>query len=102
MQYEFLKELGIKPVNQGACSGPGTWSSTTGAGVLESFNPATGELIAKVNLCSEADYEQVLTDMQTAFIEWRQVPAPKRGEIVRQMGDALRAKKDALGNLVAL
>jgi len=102
MQYEFLKELGIKPVNQGACSGPGTWSSTTDAGVLESFNPATGELIAKVNLCSEADYEQVLTDMQTAFIEWRQVPAPKRGEIVRQMGDALRAKKDALGNLVAL
>lgn len=102
MKYEFLNDLGINAVNPGACSGPNEWSSTTDAGVLDSYNPATGELIAKVNLCSEADYEKVMTDLQAAFLEWRQVPAPKRGEIVRQMGEALRANKDALGNLVSL
>ncbi|MCF7797514.1 MAG: aldehyde dehydrogenase family protein [Lentisphaeria bacterium] len=102
MAHEFLKELGIETINPGACSGPGQWSTTSDAGVLASVNPATGELIAKVNQCSEADYEKVLADAEAAFLEWRQVPAPKRGEIVRQMGEALRAKKDALGSLVAL
>ncbi|MCF7802307.1 MAG: aldehyde dehydrogenase family protein, partial [Candidatus Marinimicrobia bacterium] len=102
MAYEFLTELGIEAINPGACSGPGQWSKTSDAGVLESINPATGELIGKVNQCSEADYEKVLADAEAAFLEWRQVPAPKRGEIVRQMGEALRAKKDALGSLVAL
>ena len=98
----FLKELGVEDINSGACSGVGQWAEASDAGVLESFNPATGELIAKVNLCSERDYERVIADAEEAFKAWRMVPAPKRGEIVRQMALALREKKDALGSLVSL
>ncbi len=98
----FLKELGVEDINSGACSGAGQWAEASDGGVLESFNPATGELIAKVNLCSERDYERVVADAEEAFKTWRMVPAPKRGEIVRQMALALREKKDALGSLVSL
>ncbi|PIE02061.1 MAG: aldehyde dehydrogenase family protein [Acidobacteria bacterium] len=99
---DFLKELGIKDINPGACTGKGTWSTTSDAGVLDSYNPTTGKLIAKVNLCSESDYEQVMAKAVEAFKTWREVPAPQRGEVVRRMGEALRAKKEALGSLVAL
>jgi len=99
---DFFKKLGIKQINQGACTGKGTWSNTTDAGILESFNPTTGELIGTVNLCSVADYEEVMQRAVDAFKTWREVPAPQRGEVVRQMGEALRANKDALGSLVAL
>jgi len=99
---DFLKELGVKDLNQGACWGAGKWSTTSDAGVLKSYNPTNGELIGSVNLCSEADYEEVMAKAVEAFKTWREVPAPVRGEVVRQMGEALRAKKDALGSLVAL
>jgi len=99
---DFLKELGVHAVNQGACSGSGTWSKTSDAGVLDSYNPTTGELIGKVNLCSEADYQAVMAKAVEAFKTWREVPAPQRGEVVRQMGEALRRNKKALGSLVAL
>ena len=99
---DFLKELGIKEINQGACTGKGTWAGTGGAGVLDSYNPTNGKLIAKVNLCSEAEYEEVMKRATEVFKTWREVPAPQRGEVVRQMGEALRAKKDALSSLVSL
>ncbi|MBI2380085.1 MAG: aldehyde dehydrogenase family protein [Gammaproteobacteria bacterium] len=99
---DFLKELGIEAINPGACWGNGQWSTTTDCGIIESISPANGEVIARVYAASEADYEQVITDAQTAFAEWRTIPAPRRGELVRLMGDALRAKKDALGSLVSL
>ncbi|HEX6930456.1 MAG TPA: aldehyde dehydrogenase family protein, partial [Gammaproteobacteria bacterium] len=65
-------------------------------------NPATGEIIAKVRCATEADYEKVITEAEALFVEWRRVPAPKRGEAVRLIGDALRKHKDALGSLVSL
>ncbi|MBC8375473.1 MAG: aldehyde dehydrogenase family protein [FCB group bacterium] len=99
---DFLKELGIEEFNAGACVGAGEWLATSGDDVLKSRNPATGEVIANVYQCTEAAYEQVVAQADEAFKEWRQVPAPVRGELVRLMGVALREKKDALGSLVSL
>jgi len=98
----ILSKLGIRTNNFGACSGPGKWHKTTGGGEIASMNPATGETIASIYLCSAEDYETVVRDSLTAFQEWRKVPAPERGQLVRKMGDALRDNKDALGSLVAL
>ena len=96
----FLNELGIEDINQSASWGEG-YTDTQDAGVIESINPATGELIAKVNATSEKDYDKVMQQAEQAFAEWRMVPAPVRGELVRQMADALREHKDALGSLVS-
>ena len=99
---DFLKELGLDSLNAGASTGSQFWSETNNQGVIDSINPSSEKLIAKVNACSETDYEKVISTAEQAFISWRQVPAPLRGELVRLMGDALREKKDALGSLVAL
>jgi len=99
---DILKELGIQDNNYGACSGKGKWNQTTDAGTLDSINPATGERIASVYQCSVDDYHQIVKQSNEAFKDWRKVPAPIRGELVRQMGEALREKKDALGSLVSL
>ena len=99
---DFLKELGIESVNSGACSGPGQWAPVEGRDLLASVNPATGEEIAKVAQANEDDYEKVMAEAVEAFKEWRMTPAPKRGLVVRDLGEALRAKKDPLGRLVAL
>ncbi|MFQ6676549.1 MAG: aldehyde dehydrogenase family protein, partial [Fidelibacterota bacterium] len=99
---DFLKELGIEPVNYGACWGPGQWSSTEDAGKNDSVNPATGKIIASVYECSEDDTETVVTRSIDAFNEWRMMPAPKRGELVREIAQVLREKKDMLGSLVSL
>ena len=97
---EVLDSLGIKEVNNGACTGV-EWIETNGKEV-ESYCPATGELLAKVKQASWDDYELVMGKAQSAFKEWRTIPAPKRGEIVRQMGDALRKNKEMLGKLVSI
>ena len=99
---EILNQLGIQPINAGACSGPGGWASATNSGLLHSVNPATGEALAQIVPCSVTDYAGLLEESQRAFLEWRKVPAPKRGEVVRLIGNALRTKKDALGSLVSL
>ena len=99
---DALTELGLHSSNAGGCAGPGKWTSSTDSGVLESINPATGETIASVNLCSTQDFDMIIQSAQNAFEEWRTVPAPRRGEIIRLLGEALRAKKDALGSLVAM
>ncbi|HSW94065.1 MAG TPA: aldehyde dehydrogenase family protein [Gammaproteobacteria bacterium] len=70
--------------------------------ILSAFNPANGKMIASVYNGSEMDYEKVIVESQKAFSEWRKMPAPKRGEIVRQIGDALRRQKEILGMLVSL
>jgi len=98
----LLESLGIEPVNPGACRGPDGWSALRDDGLLNSVNPATGKVIARVATADENDYEQVLVAAQAAARVWRDVPAPRRGEMVRQIGDLLRAHKDALGSLVAL
>lgn len=99
---DVLHELELKAVNAGACSGRGRWVSTTNEGFVDSVNPATGQVLARVNRCSEKDYDALIQESHRAFQEWRQVPAPKRGEVVRLIGEALRAKKDALGSLVSM
>ena len=98
----FLKTLGIKDNNPGAYFGNGEWSKTTDAGLKKSINPTTGEVIASVYSASEADYDKVVTNAREVFKQWRQVPAPLRGEAVRLCTDALRKHKDALGSLVSL
>ncbi len=97
---EFLKELGIKDNNFGASTGL-EWVGTTDQGTLEVVSPVDGRKIANVYLASEQDYEKIVAQGQVAFKQWRQVPAPKRGEIVRQIGLELRQYKDALGTLVS-
>jgi aldehyde dehydrogenase (NAD+) len=96
---KLLASLGIQDENPGAFAGE--WIETTGPR-FESVNPANGEPIAALRMCAKEDYEVVATRAEEAFREWRTWPAPRRGEIVRQLGQALRAHKDALGQLVSL
>ncbi len=98
---DLPKALKLKK-NNAATYSNGAWLKTRDAGVIESFNPATGELIAKAYGCSEKDYEQVMQASVAAQREWAKVPAPQRGEVIRQMGNALRDNKDALGSLIAM
>ncbi|MEM9303196.1 MAG: aldehyde dehydrogenase family protein [Pseudomonadota bacterium] len=98
---DLLESLGLTSVNPGTCFGFDEWSSDS-AGEIESLNPATGDPIARVTSATEADYERVITRAQEVFAEWRQVPAPVRGQAIRLCTEALREHKDALGSLVAL
>jgi len=98
----FLNELGIAEVNPGSCTGPGQWSNGTDAGVLSSYAPATGEIIASVYESTVTDYEAVLERSRSAFHEWRQVPAPRRGQLIRRLADALCTHQEALSGLIAL
>jgi aldehyde dehydrogenase (NAD+) len=99
---DFLDSLGIKATNPGCCLGPSKWMETRNADLLESFNPATNKVIASVALSTDKEYEQLIQNSRDASLQWRSVPAPQRGELVRQIGNALREHKDALGSLVAL
>ncbi|RYG03556.1 MAG: aldehyde dehydrogenase family protein, partial [Chitinophagaceae bacterium] len=96
----ILKKLGIEP-NNAAYSTGSEWGGHSGSNSIDSFSPVDGEKIASVKVASQADYETVIANAQEAFIFWRTVPSPKRGEIVRQFGDALRQNKEALGTLVS-
>jgi aldehyde dehydrogenase (NAD+) len=94
-----LEALGIRPVSHGASTG--TWIETSGPDLV-SENPADGKPIAKVRQATGDDYEAVMRAATAAFATWRMTPAPKRGEVVRQLGDELRENKEALGRLVSL
>jgi len=97
---EFLKTLGIEEKNFGSCSGI-EWNKTTDSGELKIYSPATGEFIASVYQASEEDYQNIMKKAVEAFKVWRKIPAPKRGEIVRQIGNKLREYKEPLGRLVS-
>ncbi|GIR89187.1 MAG: aldehyde dehydrogenase [Candidatus Neomarinimicrobiota bacterium] len=99
---DFLKKLGIEQENYGASLGPGHWSKTVDSGKIESENPTNGEVIASVYQCNIDDYTGIVNKSLEAFNEWRTVPAPERGQLIREMGNALRDYKDPLGSLVAL
>ncbi len=96
---EILSQLGINEVNNGASTGD-KWFKTRGERI-DSFSPVDGKLIASINAATEADYEAVILKAQEAFKEWRLVPAPKRGEIVRQLAEKIRYYKEPLGKLVS-
>jgi aldehyde dehydrogenase (NAD+) len=97
----LLECLGLQPVNAGTWCGDG-WLADPSARVIESVNPTTGEVIGRVQATTPAQYEQVMASAVAAARAWRKVPAPKRGEAVRLMGEALRQYKSALGSLVSL
>jgi aldehyde dehydrogenase (NAD+) len=95
---EALKELGLEEINNGSSTGSDCFSSGE---LLESYSPVDGRLIGKVRCSTKEDYEKVMSAATSTFKNWRTVPAPKRGEIVRQFGDKLRTHKEALGKLVS-
>lgn len=99
MEYDFLGTLGIKQTNSGVCHGE--WISPSG-GDLISVSPSTEKPIANVLEAGIDDYECVVTEAEKAFQTWRIIPAPKRGEIIRQLGEELRKYKKELGALVSL
>lgn len=98
----LLDKLGILPVNPGACAGPDRWLSDPDGKQLVSYNPSTGEPIASVTQATASTYEQVITAAQASFERWRVMPAPKRGQLVRDLGQAVRDLKEPLGDLVSL
>lgn len=97
---DFLKELGIGEKNSGAYMGE--WAANPGGELLTSYSPATGEPIATIEQANKATYDEVVDRAAKAFKSWRNLPAPARGEYVRQIGNALREHKAALGKLVSL
>ncbi|WP_396165262.1 aldehyde dehydrogenase family protein [Flavobacterium sp.] len=95
---EALKALGIKEINDGTSTGSNSFSSGE---IIESYSPVDGQLIGKVKTTTAADYEKVMQSATTAFKSFRAMPAPQRGEIVRQFGNKLRELKEPLGKLVS-
>ena len=96
---KFLKELNIRSNNDGVSTGL-NWLKPKGE-KLNSYSPVDGKLIASVTGADAKTYEAVIQKAQSAFIEWRSWPAPKRGEIVRQISEELRKYKQPLGELVS-
>ena len=96
---KFLQQLNINNTNQGVSTGV-HWIESKGT-IIESYSPVDGKLIGNVVSADAAAYKKVMATATKAFEEWRMVPAPKRGEIVRQIGDALREQKEPLGQLVS-
>jgi aldehyde dehydrogenase (NAD+) len=97
---DFLKILGIKEKNFGSSTGA-KWNKTKNQGELKIYSPVNGKYIASVYQSSQNDYDHVIKTAQTAFEHWRGIPAPQRGETVRQIGLRLREFKEPLGNLVS-
>lgn len=98
----LLKSLQLAANNFGASTGTHWWSSTQTNGEIISYNPTDGQVIGTIYRPDKNDYEHVVLEAQKAFFIWRDVPAPKRGEIIRAIGDELRRCKDLLGSLVSL
>ena len=94
---EFLKTLGIEGINPGTSTGRKHYESKE---TISSFTPSDGEKIATVGVTTREQYDQIVEEAQTAYKVWSQMPAPQRGEIVRQIGQKLREYKEPLGKLV--
>jgi aldehyde dehydrogenase (NAD+) len=99
---QILNNLGINEISMGSCVGGEKWVNNDSSNYIESFNPTNGELLGKVQLCNENDYEKIIEASNQAFVEWKMVPAPIRGQLILEMANELRNKKDDLGNLVSL
>lgn len=97
----LLERLKLAATNPGACHGPGAWIAS-GAAALTSYNPTTGDAIATVIPADAAAYDTVVAAAQSAFAMWRMAPAPKRGDVIRDLGAILREYKEPLGELVSL
>lgn len=95
---EALSQLGISEINNGTSTGSNSWG---GGDILESWSPVDGQLIGKVTTTTPEEYEKAIATAEAAFKVWRNMPAPQRGEIVRQFGERLRELKEPLGKLVS-
>jgi len=93
-----LEKLGVNEINKGTSTGSNWFSE---GNMISSYSPVDGKLIGKVTTTSREDYDRVIDTAQAAYKEWRKVPAPQRGEIVRQFGNKLRELKEPLGQLVS-
>ncbi len=98
----ILSQLDINKINYGACSGSGKWSNSEKGGLIHSINPADGKEISSVYQSTKNDYDEVVEESIIAFEKFRKIPAPVRGQLVREMADSLRKNKDALGSLVSI
>lgn len=96
----LFRRLGLRDVNSGASFG--TWIPKPSGGELVSVNPATGKPLATILMASRADYDAVASAAAESFLTWRMMPPPRRGEIIRELGNELRARKKDLGRLVTL
>ena len=96
---EFLKALSIQKENEGSSTGS-KWIQSNGA-IISSHSPVDAQMIGSVKSTDKEAYEKTIQTAQNAFLEWRNWPAPKRGEVVRQLGEALREQKQYLGQLVS-
>lgn len=99
---ELLQSLHLEAKNSGASTSQHWWSHTKDDGEIISINPTNGEAIGVVYRASMKDYEHIIKEAKQAFLHWREVPAPKRGEVIRAIGEELRKYKDFLGSLVSL
>ena len=98
----LLQKLNISDVNPGTCIGHDRWISDSNGHKLVSYNPANGEAIATVIQASEHTYNQVVSHALRTFETWREVPSPQRGQVIRDLGDAVRELKEPLGDLISL
>ena len=96
---DFFEILGLQTENKGVSTGS-HWLNSKG-GVIQSNSPVDGKLVGSVSTADKGSYEKIIQTAQEAFLNWRTIPAPRRGEIVRQIGEALRENKEPLGKLVS-
>jgi len=99
---DILERLGISEVNAGVCCGVDNWIHDAQGVELRSINPASNEVIATVLQGAAQSYQEAVSAAQAGFARWRALPAPKRGELIRDLGDALREYKEPLGELITL
>ena len=102
MTNAVLSKLNLQEVNSGACFGPDGWRTDPQGKLLVSYNPTTGEPLARIVQATAQTYEEVMQHAEDSFRIWREVPAPKRGLVVRDLSSALREMKEPLGDLVSL
>ncbi|MCA9927209.1 MAG: aldehyde dehydrogenase family protein [Anaerolineales bacterium] len=98
----ILGKLGINELNNGRCTGPDGWITGADTAVITSTNPTTGKSIAAVTATDATAYDQIVQAAVTAFQSWRETPGPKRGQLIRDLGNALRDNLEPLGELVSL
>ena len=98
----LLEKLRISDINSGVCTGQGRWIDDKKGELIEVTNPANGETIARVRLATAESYEIVINEAVKAFKSWRNVPAPKRGQVIRDLGNAVREYKEPLSDLITL
>ncbi|HET8753259.1 MAG TPA: aldehyde dehydrogenase family protein, partial [Salinimicrobium sp.] len=95
---QALKDLGVKDINMGTSTGSNWFASGE---ILESYSPVDNALVGKVKTTTREDYEKVVETASAAFKEWRKMPAPQRGDVVRKFNNELRRLKEPLGKLVS-